>query len=168
MTSYCDEARLLKKIIAPYFPQQNGVIELKNWIMVTMAHSFLKEIQMPSTLWGEAICHSIYVLNRLPTRASSVKDPYEARTSEKPHIGHIWIFGCVSHMKIPSIHKKKLDYRSKNVVHPRKEPCTKVYWLYDPESNTVMWLEMSFLKKQICGCRSRKEKWDQPSWSPSP
>lgn len=47
------------------------------------------------------------------------------------------MFGCVAHMKIPSIHTSKLDDRSRDVIHLGKEPGTKAYRLYDPETNKV-------------------------------
>lgn len=131
--SYCEEAGIARHYTTPYSPQQNGVVERRNHTVVEMSRSYLKEMKVPSMFWGEAVHHSIYVLNRLPTRALSGQTPYEAWTWEKPEIGHIRVFGCTTHMKIPSIHTKKLDNRSKQVVNFGKEPGTKAYRLYDPE-----------------------------------
>ncbi|KAD7117216.1 hypothetical protein E3N88_04484 [Mikania micrantha] len=63
------------------------------------------------------------------------------------------VFGCLAHMKIPSVKVTKLDDRSQKVVHLGMEPGTKAYRLYDPfqkkvyvsrdvkfeESKTVEW-----------------------------
>lgn len=92
---------------------------------------------MPSMFWGEAVRHSVYVLNRFPTRAVSSITPYEAWSGNKPQVGHIRVFGCVTHMKIPNVYIKKLDDRSKPVIHLGKVPGKKAYRLYDPASNTV-------------------------------
>lgn len=102
-----------------------------------MARSFLKEKQLPSIFWGEAIRHSIYVLNRLPTRAVSGMTQYEAWSSNKPNIGHIRVFGCLAQMKLPSVHTSKLDDRSKVVINLGKQPGTKGYRLYDPKNKSV-------------------------------
>lgn len=51
-TSYCDEAGITRHFTAPYTPQQNGVVEWRNRIVVAMARSFLKEKKMPSVMWG--------------------------------------------------------------------------------------------------------------------
>lgn len=107
--SYCEEAGITRQFTAPYSPQQNGVVERRNRTVVEMARSFLKEKQLPLMLWGEAIRHSIYVLNRLPTRSVSGMTPYEAWCGNKPNIGHIRVFGCLAHMKLPSIQTTKLD-----------------------------------------------------------
>lgn len=57
--------------------------------MIEMRKSYLTQMKMPSTMWGEANRYAVYVLNRLPTRALSEKTPYEAWTGFKPDIGHI-------------------------------------------------------------------------------
>ena len=102
-----------------------------------MVRSFQKERQFSSKLWGEAAQHSIYILNRLPTRSLSGETPYEAWMGRKPELGHIRVFGCVAHMMVPSVHTKKLDNRSKMVVHLGKEPCTKAYRLYALDTDIV-------------------------------
>lgn len=63
---YCKSAGITRHLTAPYSPQQNGVVERRNRTIVAMARSFLKERQVPADLWGEAVRHSVYVLNRLP------------------------------------------------------------------------------------------------------
>ncbi|XP_074328304.1 uncharacterized protein LOC141666209 [Apium graveolens] len=102
-----------------------------------MARSCLKEMKLPSKLWGEAIKHVVYLLNRLPTRALSEQTPYEAWFKEKPNIEQICVFGCIVHMRIPSCQMSKLDDRSIKVVNLGKEPGTKAYHLYDPVRNKV-------------------------------
>lgn len=106
--------------------------------MVAMARSFLKEKHLPSELWGEAVRHSVYILNHLPTRTLSGKTPFEAWTRNKPDVGHIRTFGCLAYMKVPSAHVKKLDDRSKVTVYLGKEPGTKAFRLYDPESGRIL------------------------------
>lgn len=47
------------------------------------------------------------------------------------------MFGCLSHMKIPSNQLTKLDDRSRQVVNLGKEPGTKGYRLLDPNTNQI-------------------------------
>lgn len=136
--AYCENEGITRHFTAPYSPQQNGVVERRNRTVLEMARSFLKEKQLPLTLWGEAIRHSIYVLNRLPTRAVTGMTPYEAWSGIKPEIGHIKIFGCLAHMKLPSVQTTKLGDRSKLVINLGKEPGSKAYRLYDPEQRMVL------------------------------
>lgn len=135
--NYCEQSGITRHYTAPYSPQQNGVVERRNRTVVEMARGLLKEMGLPAEFWGEAVRHAVYLLNRLPTRALSGQTPYEAWTKVKPNISHIRVFGCIAHMKIPSIHMKKLDDRSKKVVNLGKEPGTKAYRLYDPITKRV-------------------------------
>ena len=94
--AYCDEAGITRQFTAPYSPQQNGVVERCNMTIVEMARSLLKEKQLPLFLWGEAVRHSIYVLNRVPTRVVSGMTPFEAWSGDKPkHCTYtsVWLLG---------------------------------------------------------------------------
>lgn len=102
-----------------------------------MTRSFLKGANMPSHLWAEAVRHSVYVLNKLPTRILASKTPYEAWKGKKPDLRHIKLLGYVVFMKIPQVHVKKLDNRSKAVVYLGMEPGTKANRLLDPVNGTL-------------------------------
>ncbi|KAL8109516.1 hypothetical protein AgCh_025575 [Apium graveolens] len=128
---------LTRHYTAPYTPQQNGVMECRNRTVVEMAKICLKEMKLPSFMWGEAVRHSVYLLNKLPMRALSGITPYEAWNEKKPQVGFIKVFGSISYMRIPSQKMSKLDDRSKPMVNLGKEPGTKAYRLYDPNSNKV-------------------------------
>lgn len=134
---YCDENGIERHYTAPYSPQQNGIVERRNRTVVEMARSCLKEKELPGKLWGEAIRHSVYLLNRLPTRALSQQTPYEVWFGNKPDIGHLRVFGCIVHMKVPKVQTGKLDDRSVRVINLGKEPGTKAYRLYDPVGDKV-------------------------------
>lgn len=99
-------------------------------------------MKLPSVLWAEAIRHSVYVLNRLPTRVLTGQTPYEIWKGHKPDISHIRVFGCVAHMKVPGEKTKKLDDRSKEVINLGKEPGTKAYRMYDSRKKNYMSVEM--------------------------
>jgi len=65
------------------------------------------------------------------------KTPYEVWNGRKPHLGHLKVFGCMSHMKITTPHLKKLDDRSKQVVYFGVEEGSKAHSLYDPLKNKI-------------------------------
>ncbi|KAL8109947.1 hypothetical protein AgCh_025882 [Apium graveolens] len=128
---------ITRQYTAPYTPQQNGVVERRNRTVVEMAKICLKEMKLPSFMWGEAVRHSVYLLNKLPKRVMSGITQYETWNEKKPQVGHIRVFGCISFMRIPSQKMRKLYNRSKPVVNLGKEPGTKADRLYDPNSNKV-------------------------------
>lgn len=120
--SYCEEVGIQRQYTTPYTPQQNGVVQRRNRTVAAMTRSLLKESGLPSFMWGEAARDSVYVLNHLPTRVLNGKTPYEAWSGKILDLAHIRIFGCTAYMKIPMVHVKKLDDRSKLVVYLGREP----------------------------------------------
>lgn len=63
--------------------------------------------------------------------------PFEAWSEKKPHVDHIRVFGCIAHMKEPCVNMKKLDDKSRTVIHLGKEPGTKAYRLFNPETKRI-------------------------------
>lgn len=76
--AFCDRFGVKRHLTAPYSPQQNGVVERRNRTLLEMTRSILKHMNMSSYLWGEAIRHATYLLNRVATRSLEKKTPYEA------------------------------------------------------------------------------------------
>ncbi|KAD5961118.1 hypothetical protein E3N88_12591 [Mikania micrantha] len=118
-TSYCEETGIKRLFTTPYSPQQNGIVERRNQT-------------------GEAVRHSVYVLNRVTTKAVKNVTPYEVLKGRKPNISHLKVFGCLAHMKIPSVKTRKLDDRSKQVVHLGIESGTKGYRMFDPSERKII------------------------------
>lgn len=134
---FCASVGIRRHLTAPYNPQQNGLVERRNRTVIAMTRSFLKEKNLPPTLWGEAVRHSVYILNRLPIKALLGETPYEAWSGVKPKIDHIHIFGCLAHVKVPTVRLGKLDDRSEVMVYIGKEPGTKAHRLYNPNTDRL-------------------------------
>lgn len=49
---YCEKHGINHFNIAPYSPQQKGVVERRNQMIVAMARSLLKSKNMPNIIWG--------------------------------------------------------------------------------------------------------------------
>ncbi|KAL8156095.1 hypothetical protein AgCh_001254 [Apium graveolens] len=60
---FYDNNGIKRHYMAPYSPQQNGVIKRRNRTVVETARSLLKERKMPLKFWGEAVRHAVYILN---------------------------------------------------------------------------------------------------------
>ncbi|KAG7594882.1 Ribonuclease H-like superfamily [Arabidopsis thaliana x Arabidopsis arenosa] len=103
-----------------------------------MTRSILKHMNMPNYLWGEAVRHSTYLINRVGTRALVDQTPYEAFKKKKPSVEHLRVFGCVGYAKIDGPHLRKLDDRSRALVHVGTEPGSKAYRLLDPTARRII------------------------------
>lgn len=73
---FCEESGIQRHLTNPYTPQQNGVVEKRNRTLLEMTRSILKHLSTPNYLWGEAIRHSTYIINRVSTRALQEQTPY--------------------------------------------------------------------------------------------
>ncbi|KAH9648517.1 Integrase catalytic domain-containing protein [Citrus sinensis] len=62
---FCEANGIRPPLIVPRSPQQNGVAERKNIIILDMARSMLKSKRLPKEFWAEAI----YLSNQSPTRS---------------------------------------------------------------------------------------------------
>ena len=117
---------------APYSPQQNGVVERQNRTLLEMTRSILKHMNGPNWLWGEAVRHTTYLINRIATRSLDKKTSYGALRNKKPNIEHLRVFGCVCYAKTNAVGRKKLDDHSRVLVHLGTEPGSKAYKLLEP------------------------------------
>ncbi|XP_057248305.1 uncharacterized protein LOC130590257 [Beta vulgaris subsp. vulgaris] len=52
-TNFCDEHGIRRELIAPYIPQQNGMVEPKNETVVEMARSMLKVKKLLDEFWDK-------------------------------------------------------------------------------------------------------------------
>jgi hypothetical protein len=70
-----------------YTPQQNGVVERKNRILLEMARYMVK---------GK------HLLDKFCLEALRVIRPYEAWNGRKPMLSQMRIFGCLAYTLVPS------------------------------------------------------------------
>ena len=136
--SFCDENGINRHLTAPYSPQQNGVVERRNRTLMEMTRSIMKHMKIPDYLWGEAVRHATYLINRIATRTLKDQSPYECLKGRKPNVRHLRVFGCVCYAKKDTPHLKKLDDRSRELVHLGVEPGSKAYRLYDPNTRKTV------------------------------
>lgn len=136
-TMYCNDIGIDRHYIIPHFLQQKRVVERRNRSILDMVRSSLKTMNVPYVLWGEAVSHVVYALNRVSMKAIKDFTPYEMWTGRKSYVGHLRVFGCIAHMKISKNHLKKLDDRSRKVVYHRTEKGSKAHRLLDPDTRML-------------------------------
>jgi transposase InsO family protein len=135
-TSYCADEGVQCHYSASYSPQQNGVVERRNQMVVGMARALLKQRGMHDVFWGEAVVTAVYILNRSPTKALNGKTSYEAWHGRKPVVSHSRVFGCLAFGNELG-HIGKLDDRSTLVVFIGYVEGSKAYRIIDPGTQRV-------------------------------
>ncbi|CAH9146107.1 unnamed protein product [Cuscuta epithymum] len=129
---FCNQNGIKHNTTAGYSPQQNGVVERRNQMVVEMARCLMKTMAVPGIFWGEAVKTAVYILNRVPTRSLVGVTPYEAWHNRKPNVHHLRTFGCVAHVKRLGPNVDKLADRSILGVFTGYEEGAKAYRVYDP------------------------------------
>jgi hypothetical protein len=134
---YCAAEGVRRQLTASYSPQQNGVVERRNGMVVAMAQSMLKAKGLLGWFWGEAVNTVVYILNRCPTKSVTGMTPFEAWYGKKPAVHHLKTFGCLAYVRNTTPHLKKLEDRGRKMIFVGYERGTKAYRAYDPVTGRV-------------------------------
>lgn len=97
---------------------------------MNMVHSMLLKKKMPKTFWLEAVNWAVHMSE------SNYKTLEEAWSEVKPSIEYFKVFGCIYHVHVSNIKRKKLDDKSMSCVLLGEE--SKAYMLYDPMSQRII------------------------------
>lgn len=93
---------------------------------------------MPSSLWGEVLLHSTFLINRLPTKFLSWKTPFEILFKRSPNYNLIKNFGCLTFATNILPQKDKLAPRAKACVFLGFQTRTKGFKLYDLNARKII------------------------------
>ncbi|KAG8736638.1 hypothetical protein FRC10_009078 [Ceratobasidium sp. 414] len=116
-----------------HMPQENGLAERYNRVILSIMHTTLQESGLPSRFWGAAVRYAAYTIN---FRLSAVLDgaiPMALWTRSTLDASHLWSFGCDTYCYIlpGSAHKKLKPTAVKCQLTGYM--CTR-YRVWDPES----------------------------------
>jgi hypothetical protein len=106
---FCSREGIRRELIAPHNPQQNGVVERKNIMIMGAARAMLHDQGLPMYLWEEACNTTVYVHNHCPHRVLGMSTPEEAFTSNKPDVSHFKIFGSSIYVHVTRDARKKME-----------------------------------------------------------
>jgi len=135
---FCEDAGIEHQLTAPYSPQQNGVVERKNRTVMEMTRCLLHDKGLPKKFWAEAANTSVFLLNRLLTKALQTRTPFEAWFGYKPKLINMKIFGCLCFFYIPQNKRDKLDKKAEVEIFVGYSAVAKAYRIYIPQRNKVI------------------------------
>jgi transposase InsO family protein len=105
LQSFCKENGIDLEYSAAYTPEQNGVAEASNKVILTKARTMMLDSGLPQHMWNHAITHSVYLCNRSATSQSD-QSPLQLfwkdiKTSTSVNIVHLRRFGCAVYFHKP-------------------------------------------------------------------
>ena len=92
-----------------------------------MTRCLLHNKGLPKKLWVKAPNTSLFLLNRLPTKALETRTPFEAWFGYKPKLINLNIFGCLYFSYIPQNKRDKLDNKVGAGIFVGYNAATKSY-----------------------------------------
>jgi len=138
MINLLKEEGIKHQTTVPYSPEQNGVAERYNRMIVEKARCLLFEAKLPKKFWGEAVSTAVYFLNRSPTKALHKMTPEEAWLGRKPDLRHLRIFGSKAHVHTPKALRHKWDKKSVECILVGYCEDSKAYCLYKPTYRKII------------------------------
>ncbi|GKD62871.1 retrovirus-related pol polyprotein from transposon TNT 1-94 [Tanacetum coccineum] len=76
-------------------PQQNGIVERRNRMLIEAACTMLIYTKAPLFLWAEAVATACYTKNRSIIRIRHIKTPYELLYDKLPDLSFFHVFGAL-------------------------------------------------------------------------
>lgn len=134
---YCEDMGIDHKLTVSYSPEQNGVSERKNRTVVEMARCLLLEKKLPQSFWAEAVHTSLYLLNRLPTKAVNEKTPIEAWSGIQPSANHLKFFGSICYSHVPSVKRSKLEPKGELGIFIGYSSQAKGYRVFNLQTKSI-------------------------------
>ena len=123
----------------PYTPEQNGVAERMNKMLMERARSMLSGVELGQEFWAKAVETTCYLVNRSPSSALKDKTPQEVWTGKKPALSHLRVFGCDAYVHVPKEKRTKLDSKSKKCTFIRYMDGLKGYKIWNPVTRKVVY-----------------------------
>ena len=85
---YCEENEIQHQMTTPYSTQQNGIVERKNYTILNMVQSIIKNKNLSKEFWAEVVACTIYILNRYPTTSLENKIHKKYGWEGSRHLAH--------------------------------------------------------------------------------
>nr|GFB12605.1 retrovirus-related Pol polyprotein from transposon TNT 1-94 [Tanacetum cinerariifolium] len=96
---YFDSVGITHQMSYVRTPQQNGVVERRNWTLVDAARTMLIFSRAPLFLWAEAIATACFTQNRSIIHRRFNKTPYELINGRKSDISFLYVFVALCYPK---------------------------------------------------------------------
>ncbi|KAJ9557809.1 hypothetical protein OSB04_012423 [Centaurea solstitialis] len=138
LQSFLEDVGISHNFSAVRTPQQNGVVERKNRMLVEAARSMMVHSGMPKSFWAEAVATACYTQNRTLIVKRTGKTAYEMIEKRKPDIKHLQIFGCNCYILNDRDDLGKFDPKADESIFIGYSPHSKAYRVYNKRSQTIL------------------------------
>ncbi|GKD43644.1 retrovirus-related pol polyprotein from transposon TNT 1-94, partial [Tanacetum coccineum] len=112
-------------------PQQNGVVERRNRMLIEAAHTMLIYAKVPLFLWAKAVATTCYTQNCSMIRHRHDKTPYELLHDKPPDLSYLHVFGAFCYPTNDSENLGKLQPKADIGIFVGYAPTKKAFRIYN-------------------------------------
>ncbi|GJX31053.1 retrotransposon protein, putative, ty1-copia subclass [Tanacetum coccineum] len=105
----CKESGMARNLTVARTPQQNGIAERMNWMLLNKVRCLLIQSGLPYSFWAEATVTTAYLISRSPSTALEKKTPMDLWSGHPVNYEMLRIFGCVA---FSHVNQRKLKPRA--------------------------------------------------------
>ncbi len=116
LRNYFSQYGIQHEFTTAYTPQQNGKAERKNRTLIEMVRCMLHQAKLPNEFWAEAVATATYLHNLTTFPHNSEQCAHEIWSGHQPDYHLIKVWGCDAFAHIPKEKRKKLDFKSSEIV----------------------------------------------------
>jgi GAG-pre-integrase domain len=128
-------------------PASNGAAEWANRTHIECTHAMISASGLPCNLWAEAVLHSIWIQNHIPTCSlDENKTPHEKGTRRKPDLLYLYEWGSMVWVK--KLNTGKLDEKAEKGHFVGFNEESKDYRVYWPTKKKVFIKRNVFFNKE--------------------
>nr|GEY97788.1 putative RNA-directed DNA polymerase [Tanacetum cinerariifolium] len=138
MTEYYERIGIFHQKTVPITPQQNGVIERRNRILIEVAQNMLIFSKAPMFIWAEVVATACYTQNRSLIHTRHHKTPYELVHNKKPDLTFFRVFGALCYLTNDSKDLRKLQQTADTGIFVGYAPSRKGYLIYNKRNLRIM------------------------------
>lgn len=129
---YLAEHGIQRQLSAPESPQQNGLAERMNGILINISRCLLIESGADPKFWAEAVCTASHLHNKRPSSAINGNTPDKLWSGKEISLGYLKVFGCRAWSHVRSFQKRsKFDPKASECVLVGYPDGIKGYKLWD-------------------------------------
>ena len=136
-TTFCTNHGIKEEFSLPYTPQQNGMAERTNRVLLVKTRTLMVQSGAPKRFWGDAIKMACVIANMSPYAPLQGAAPTSVwpEDSWATDVSSLLTFGCEAYAWIPAIHRDKCDGTGRRCVYMGPDTSSKAHRLWDPSSS---------------------------------
>nr|GEY63844.1 retrovirus-related Pol polyprotein from transposon TNT 1-94 [Tanacetum cinerariifolium] len=110
LASFFSSLGILHRRSCAHTSEQNDFVERRNRHVVEIGLTLLAQACVPQRFWHYAFDTAVYLINRMPSRTSKNKSPFEHIFKRSPDYYFLCVFGCICFPYLRPYNRHKMDF----------------------------------------------------------